>query len=35
MHHAIGYCMDRSANRSGEIDTIVEIPAIGVDPWTV
>jgi hypothetical protein len=32
MRHAIRHGMDRRAMGSGQIDAIVEIPAIGVDP---
>jgi hypothetical protein len=35
MHHATRHRMDRCANGSGQIDAVVEIPAIGVDPRTI
>src|SRR5262245_30437560 len=34
MHHATRHRMDRRANGGGEIDAVVEVPLIGVDPRT-
>ena len=34
MHHAIRHGMDRRANGSGQIDAVVEVPAIRVDART-
>jgi len=31
MHHAIHHGMDQRTNGSGQIDAIVEIPAISID----
>src|SRR4030095_9588958 len=35
MHHAISHGMDRHADRTGQVDAVVEVPAIRVDTWTV
>src|SRR5262249_14200245 len=35
VHRTICYGMDRRANRSGQVDAVMEVPAIGVDARAV